>query len=76
MAGREDWLAVARGADEDIRERILTGYQDGKPFTPYLPTLSLPPHLDTAVRRSTGRVRAAGTCTMSCCCARDGEREA
>jgi SAM-dependent methyltransferase len=49
MAGREDWLAVAQGADEDIRERILTGYKDGKPFTPYVPTLTLPPHLDSVL---------------------------
>jgi trans-aconitate methyltransferase len=43
MAGREDWLAVARADDlDDVRERILTGYKDGKPFTPYVPTMPLP----------------------------------
>jgi hypothetical protein len=43
MAGLEDWLSVARAEDpEDVRERILTGYREGKPFTPYVPTLSLP----------------------------------
>jgi len=25
---------------------ILTGFKDGKPFTPYVPTLALPPHLE------------------------------
>ena len=39
-------MEVADAADtDDIRERILTGYKDGKPFTPYLPTLTLPPQL-------------------------------
>ena len=42
MAGVDDWLAVARGDDEELRERILTGYKTGKPFTPYVPTLPLP----------------------------------
>ena len=43
MAGLEDWLAVARADDlDDVRERILTGYKDGKPFTPYVPTMALP----------------------------------
>jgi SAM-dependent methyltransferase len=42
MAERYDWMAVADAADTDeIRERILTGYKDGKPFTPYVPTLPL-----------------------------------
>jgi cyclopropane fatty-acyl-phospholipid synthase-like methyltransferase len=43
MAGLDDWLAVARAGDlDDVRERILTGYKDGKPFTPYLPTIAVP----------------------------------
>ena len=42
MPGRNDWLAVASGNEDDIRERILTGYKGGRPFTPYLPTLRLP----------------------------------
>jgi SAM-dependent methyltransferase len=47
MAGLEDWLAVARADDpDDVRERILTGYRDGKPFTPYVPTLALPAPID------------------------------
>jgi SAM-dependent methyltransferase len=42
MVGRDDWMSVADRADTDeIRERILTGYKDGKPFTPYVPTLPL-----------------------------------
>jgi SAM-dependent methyltransferase len=46
MAGQEDWMAVATGDEDDIRERILTGYKDGKPFTPYVPTLRLPAPID------------------------------
>jgi SAM-dependent methyltransferase len=43
MAGRNDWLTVAREASaDDLRERILTGFKDGKPFTPYRPTIELP----------------------------------
>jgi SAM-dependent methyltransferase len=43
MVGREDWLSVASAADvDDVRERILTGYREGKPFTPYVPTIELP----------------------------------
>jgi len=43
MPGRDDWMAVADTADsEEIRERILTGYKDGKPFTPYVPIVPLP----------------------------------
>ena len=43
MPGREEWLAIAGYTDEDVRERILTGYKAGKPFTPYVPTIQLPP---------------------------------
>jgi trans-aconitate methyltransferase len=43
MVGLEDWLSVARAGDPDeLRERILTGYRAGKPFTPYVPTIELP----------------------------------
>jgi SAM-dependent methyltransferase len=43
MAGKNDWLTVAREASaDDLRERILTGFKDGKPFTPYRPTIALP----------------------------------
>jgi hypothetical protein len=45
MAGIDDWLQVARGEDEDVRERILTGYKDGKPFTPYAPTIAWPSNI-------------------------------
>jgi len=39
---REEWLDVARRASpDDLRERILTGFKDGKPFTPYVPTVDL-----------------------------------
>jgi SAM-dependent methyltransferase len=42
-----DWLDVARsGTADDVREWILTGFKNGKPFTPYVPTIALPPHLD------------------------------
>lgn len=38
-----EWSELAATAsDEDLRERILTGFKDGKPFTPYVPTLALP----------------------------------
>ncbi len=47
MAGLDDWLNVARAERlDDVRERILTGYLAGKPFTPYVPTLDLPRPLD------------------------------
>jgi hypothetical protein len=43
MAGQNDWLSVARAEDPDeVRERILTGFRSGKPFTPYVPTIALP----------------------------------
>lgn len=42
MPGRDEWLAVASGDEDEIRERILTGYKGGKPFTPYVPTLRMP----------------------------------
>jgi SAM-dependent methyltransferase len=43
MPTPSDWSAIAREAPADeLRERILTGFKDGKPFTPYVPTLALP----------------------------------
>lgn len=43
MAGAADWSSLALSADpDDIRERILTGFKAGKPFTPYAPTIALP----------------------------------
>jgi SAM-dependent methyltransferase len=42
-----DWLDVARsGTADDVREWILTGFKNGKPFTPYVPTIALPPRLE------------------------------
>jgi hypothetical protein len=44
MAGRDHWLSIARSTDpDDIREQILTGFKDGKPFTPYVPTIPCRP---------------------------------
>lgn len=41
MPGREEWNDIATGDADDLRERILTGYKSGKPFTPYVPTIAL-----------------------------------
>lgn len=42
-----EWSSLAATAHpDDIRERILTGFKAGKPFTPYAPTLPLPAGLD------------------------------
>ena len=47
MAGLNHWLSVARSPDaDDVREHILSGYKDGKPFTPYVPTFALPLPVD------------------------------
>ena len=46
MAGYDDWSNLSTDSDDDIRERILTGYKAGKPFTPYVPTVALPASLD------------------------------
>lgn len=38
-----EWVELAATAtDDELRERILTGFKGGKPFTPYVPTLPLP----------------------------------
>lgn len=43
MTGADDWLRSARADDPDeLREKILTGYKAGKPFTPYEPTVAMP----------------------------------
>jgi SAM-dependent methyltransferase len=43
MAGRDYWLSIAESSTpDDLREHILTGFKSGKPFTPYVPTISLP----------------------------------
>jgi SAM-dependent methyltransferase len=50
VAGTDEWMTIAQAADaDDIRERILTGYKDGKPFTPYIPTVALPRHIKTVL---------------------------
>jgi len=47
MPGANEWESIAISADpDDLRERILTDYKRGKPFTPYVPTLQVPPRLD------------------------------
>jgi SAM-dependent methyltransferase len=36
------WTTLAESAsDDELREKILTGFKHGKPFTPYVPTLTL-----------------------------------
>ena len=46
----EDWLRVAEtGSDDEIREWILTGTTSGKPFTPYVPTVTLPADLSSVL---------------------------
>jgi len=47
MPGLNHWLSVARAPDaDDVREHILSGYKDGKPFTPYVLTFALPVPVD------------------------------
>ena len=49
MPGRDDWSDIAEGDADELRERILTGYKAGKPFTPYVPTLALPAPLESVL---------------------------
>jgi SAM-dependent methyltransferase len=49
MAGRDEWADIAAGDADDLRERILTGYKTGKPFTPYVPTIMLPAPIDSVL---------------------------
>jgi SAM-dependent methyltransferase len=49
MAGRDEWTDIAAGDADDCRERILTGYKAGKPFTPYVPTIALPAPIDSVL---------------------------
>ena len=45
-----EWVDLAESAtDDDLRERILTGFKAGKPFTPYVPTIELPTPLDNVL---------------------------
>lgn len=47
VIGNDHWRRVAGAARlEDVREAILTGYLDGKPFRPYAPVLEMPGPLD------------------------------
>jgi SAM-dependent methyltransferase len=50
MPGRQDWSSLAASVDDDeLREHILTGFKSGKPFTPYVPTLTMPAPLDAVL---------------------------
>ena len=50
MSGRDYWMTLAESADtDDVRERILTGYKEGKPFTPYLPTIAMPAPVESVL---------------------------
>ena len=49
MAGRHDWLQVAGSDDDELKERILTGFKSGKPFTPYVPTITLPAPIESVL---------------------------
>lgn len=42
-------MAVARSSDEELKERILTGFKSGKPFTPYVPTIDLPSGIESVL---------------------------
>jgi 2-polyprenyl-3-methyl-5-hydroxy-6-metoxy-1,4-benzoquinol methylase len=50
MSGRDYWMSLAETAEtDDVRERILTGYKDGKPFTPYVPTIPMPERVESVL---------------------------
>jgi 2-polyprenyl-3-methyl-5-hydroxy-6-metoxy-1,4-benzoquinol methylase len=42
VVGNEHWRQIATRSDAEVREEILSGYLDGKPFTPYVPTIDVP----------------------------------
>ena len=47
VSSQQEWGAFAATAHpDDIREKILTGFKAGKPFTPHTPTIALPPGLN------------------------------
>jgi len=47
---KDVWAELAESAsDDDLRERILTGFKDGKPFTPYVPTVVLPARIGSVL---------------------------
>jgi SAM-dependent methyltransferase len=41
VTGTDHWRNVAALDEVGVREAILTGYRDGKPFTPYVPTIDI-----------------------------------
>lgn len=49
MPGRDEWIDIAAGDADELRERILTGYKAGKPFTPYVPTSALPMPIESVL---------------------------
>jgi len=49
MPGRDEWTDIAAGEEDELRERILTGYKSGKPFTPYVPTIPLPTPIESVL---------------------------
>ncbi len=50
MAGRDFWMSLAEtAATDDLRDQILAGYREGKPFTPYVPTIPMPEPLDSVL---------------------------
>jgi 2-polyprenyl-3-methyl-5-hydroxy-6-metoxy-1,4-benzoquinol methylase len=50
MSGRKEWETIAASNDDDeLRERIFTGYKAGKPFKPYVPTIKLPLPVDSVL---------------------------
>jgi hypothetical protein len=49
MPGRDEWADIAAGDADELRERILTGYKGGKPFTPYIPTITLPSPIESVL---------------------------
>src|SRR5688572_12808366 len=49
MRGRQEWSDIAAGDADELRERILTGYKSGKPFTPYVPTIPMPAPIESVL---------------------------
>jgi hypothetical protein len=49
MPGRDEWTDIAAGEEDELRERILTGYKSGKPFTPYVPTIPVPTPIEVVL---------------------------
>jgi SAM-dependent methyltransferase len=49
VPGRDEWTDIATGDPDELRERILTGFKAGKPFTPYIPTMTLPAPLESVI---------------------------